>query len=129
MSLLVDTHFLLWAAYAPERVTGRARELLEDPTRTPWFSVASLWEIEIKRALGRPDFTVEPGALRAGLLANGYGELPVAGRHVLGLRSLPRHHADPFDRILIAQALSEGMELLTRDARIAEYDAPVILSR
>lgn len=79
----------------------------------------------IKRALDRPDFQVDPGVLQAGLLANDYAELPVAGRHCLGVSGLPALHADPFDRILIAQALAEGMMLLTANARIAAYLGPI----
>ncbi|MEM9107602.1 MAG: type II toxin-antitoxin system VapC family toxin, partial [Pseudomonadota bacterium] len=81
----------------------------------------------IKRGLDRPDFRVEPSVLRAGLLANGYQELPVTGRHCLALTALPRLHGDPFDRLLICQAIGEGMVLVTVDKRVAEYDGPVRL--
>ena len=126
MNLLLDTHYLLWAGYDPARIAGPARALITDPANRLWFSVASIWEVAIKRALDRPDFRVDPGVLRAGLLANGYQELAIEGRHILSLAALPAHHADPFDRLLIAQAMSEGMRLLIADARVALYGGPVL---
>jgi PIN domain nuclease of toxin-antitoxin system len=112
---LLDTHLLLWAAGQPERLSKQARRLLSDPGNELLFSAASLWEIAIKRNLGRADFKVEPRLLRRGLLDNGYRELAITSAHVLELDALPAHHKDPFDRILVAQALSEGITLLTVD--------------
>ena len=126
MNLLLDTHLLLWAAARNVMMSSEADRLIKDPAHTLWFSVASLWEIAIKRALDRPDFRTEAGPMRAGLLANGYGEVPIEGRHVLTLATLPRLHGDPFDRLLIAQAASEGMTLVTADAKVASYPGPVI---
>lgn len=128
MNLLLDTHFLLWAAFDQEKVVGRARLLIEDPANTLWFSVASIWEVAIKRGLQRPDFTVDPGVLRAGLLASGYQELAIEGRHVVGLSALPVHHRDPFDRLLVVQAVAEGMILLTADRRLGPYPGPIIMA-
>lgn len=125
MSVLLDTHLLLWAAFRSARLPARAREVIEDGQRALWFSAASVWEVAIKRSLDRPDFRVDPGVLRAGLLANGYRELPIEGRHCLTLAALPRLHADPFDRMLVAQAISEGLVLLTADDKIARYEGPV----
>lgn len=125
MNLLLDTHVLLWAALAPGRLGQGTAALIEDPVNTPWMSAAALWEVAIKRALERPDFRVEPGTLRAGCLSNGYVELPVGGRHVLSLTTLPLVHRDPFDRILLAQAMAEGMLLLTADERVLAYGGPV----
>ncbi|WP_103174730.1 type II toxin-antitoxin system VapC family toxin [Paracoccus sp. SY] len=125
MNLLLDTHLLLWAAFRPDRLSPDAAAMIADPGNRLWFSAASIWEVAIKRSLDRPDFRVDPGVLRAGLLANDYAELPIAGRHCLGLSGLPALHADPFDRILIAQALAEGMMLLTSDARVAAYPGPI----
>lgn len=125
MNLLLDTHLLLWAAFRPDRLSADAAAMIADPANRLWFSAASIWEVAIKRALDRPDFRVDPGVLRSGLLANNYAELPIDGRHCMGLGGLPRNHADPFDRILIAQALAEGMMLLTTDSRIAIYPGPI----
>lgn len=125
MKLLLDTHLLLWAAGQPERLSKQARKLLSDSTNELLFSAASLWEIAIKRGLGRADFKVEPRLLRRGLLDNGYSELAITSAHVLELDALPAHHKDPFDRILVAQALSEGITLLTVDTIVAKYPGPI----
>ena len=92
-----------------------------------WFSAISIWEVAIKRGLNRPDFRVDPGPLRAGLLANDYNELNLEGRHCLGLGTLPTLHSDPFDRMLIVQAAAEGMVLLTADRKLAQYYGPTVL--
>lgn len=125
MNLLIDTHLLLWAAFRPGRLPPEAAAMIAETRNRLWFSAASIWEVAIKRALDRPDFRIDPGVLRAGLLANDYAELPIAGRHCLGLAGLPMLHGDPFDRILIAQALAEGMLLLTADRQIAAYPGPI----
>lgn len=125
MKLLLDTHLLLWAAGQPERLSARAKKLLSDPDNELLFSAASLWEIAIKNTLGRPDFHVDARVLRRGLLDNGYLELPVTGQHAVGIDSLPPLHKDPFDRLLLSQALVEGVTLLTRDDALARYAGPV----
>lgn len=125
MKLLLDTHLLLWAAGRPERLSAAARQLLEAEDNELVFSTASLWEVVIKRGLGREDFKVDPRLLRRGLLDNGYSELPIGSEHVVAIDTLPPLHKDPFDRVLIAQALVEGITLLTRDPVVARYPAPV----
>ncbi len=125
MKLLLDTHLLLWAAGQPERLPARARKLLADPGNELLYSAASLWEIAIKRTLGRPDFEADPRLLRRGLLDNGYLELPITGQHAVGVDALPPLHKDPFDRLLLSQALVEGIVLLTTDAQLARYPGPV----
>lgn len=125
MKLLLDTQLLLWAAGQPKRLSAAARKLLNEPRNELIFSAASLWEIAIKSSLGREDFRVEPHVLRRGLLDNGYVELPVTSQHAVNIDGLPPLHKDPFDRLLLAQALSEGITLLTSDAQLAEYPGPV----
>ncbi len=125
MKLLLDTHLLLWAAGQPERLSADARVLLEAPENELWFSAASVWEIAIKRGLGREDFRVDMRLLRRGLLENGYRELPVGSEHAVALDSLPPIHKDPFDQLLIAQACVEGITLLTTDAVVAQYPGPI----
>ncbi len=125
MKLLLDTHLLLWAAGQPERLSTTARELLDEPRNELLFSAASLWEIAIKNTLGRDDLRVEPRLLRRGLLDNGYTELPVTSQHAVSIDGLPPLHKDPFDRLLLAQALVEGITLLTSDAQLARYPGPV----
>lgn len=125
MNLLLDTHLLLWTVSEPRRLSGGARKLVQDPANELLFSAASLWEIAIKRSLGRDDFMVDPRLLRRGLLDNGYQELPITSEHTVLLDSLPAIHKDPFDRILIAQATAEGILLLTTDEQVARYGGPV----
>lgn len=125
MKLLVDTQLLLWTAGQPERLSTAARNLLGNPNHELLFSAASLWEITIKTGLGREDFRVEPRLLRRGLLDNGYLELPITSQHALAIERLPPLHKDPFDRLLLAQALSEGITLVTADAQLARYPGPV----
>ncbi|MCK9540476.1 MAG: type II toxin-antitoxin system VapC family toxin [Novosphingobium sp.] len=125
MKLLLDTHVLLWAAGDPQRLSAEARKLLDDSDTELFFSAASLWEIAIKSGLGRPDFSVNARLLRRGLLDNGYSELPIASEHAVAIDALPDVHKDPFDRILIAQAIVEGITLLTTDEAVAQYSGPV----
>ena len=125
MKLLLDTHLLLWAAGSPDRLPDAARGLLEDPQNEPIFSSASMWEVAIKHGLGRGDFRIDARLLRRGLLDNGYGELVVTSEHAVALDSLPSIHKDPFDRILIAQSMVEGITLLTADPLVAQYPAPI----
>lgn len=125
MKLLLDTHVLLWAAGSPDQLPHDARALMEDPDNALVFSPASLWEIVIKRSLGRADFQVDARVLRRGLLDNSYMELPITSEHTVFIDSLPPIHKDPFDRILIAQATVEGITLVTSDALIAQYPGPI----
>jgi PIN domain nuclease of toxin-antitoxin system len=125
VKLLLDTHLLLWAAGTPERLSDATRTLLEDPRNALFYSAASLWEVAIKRSLGRADFRVEPRVLRRGLRDNGYAELPITGEHAVACEGLPPIHRDPFDRILVAQALTEGITLLTTDSMVASYPGPI----
>jgi PIN domain nuclease of toxin-antitoxin system len=127
MKLLLDTHLLLWAAVTPARLSLTARRLINDGGNELIFSAASLWEIAIKRGLGRSDLRAEPRVLRRGLLDNGYTELPIDSNHTVALDGLASLHKDPFDRILIAQAMVEGITLLTKDPLIAQYSGPIRL--
>ena len=121
MNFLLDTHLLLRAASAPERLSAKARSLLLATDSRLIFSAASLWEISVKRALGRADFNVDPRRLWRMLLVNGYTELAVNGEHAIAVNDLPPLHKDPFDRILVAQARVEGIVLLTVDKAVARY--------
>lgn len=125
MKLLLDTHLLLWAAGEPDRLSANARVLIETPENELFFSAASLWEIAIKRGLGRGDFQADARLLRRGLLDNGYGELPIGSEHAIAIDGLPPIHKDPFDRMLVAQAMVEGITLLTTDSFVAQYPGPV----
>lgn len=121
MRLLVDTHLLLWAAARSRRLPKSARELIEDIGNEVHYSAASLWEIAIKLGLRRSDFDVDLEELRAALTEMGFVELPVTGAHAMRLVSLPLIHKDPFDRMLVAQGLSEPLVLLTSDGVLRGY--------
>src|SRR5436853_6479228 len=124
MKLLLDTHLLLWAAREPRRLSKRARTLIDNPGNELLFSAASLWEVAIKRGLGREDLKVDARLLRRGLLDNGYSELPFFFDHAAATESLPPIHKDPFDRVLVAHATVEGVTLLTIDSLVAQYPCP-----
>ena len=125
MKLLLDTHILVWAMGEPARLGASLEVLLEDPQHTLCFSVASLWELVIKAALGRDGFQVEPAVLRRTLLDAGVLEIPITADHVLAVGRLPPLHRDPFDRLLLAQAEREGLLLITADQAVARYPGPV----
>ncbi|MBL0143883.1 MAG: type II toxin-antitoxin system VapC family toxin [Betaproteobacteria bacterium] len=125
MKLLLDTHLLLWAAGEPRRLSRKARSLISDERNALAFSAASIWEVAIKSSLGRDDFQADAAQLLHGLLANGYEELPVRGRHAMQVAYLPMLHGDPFDRLLVAQARVEGLLLLTTDEQVAQYGIPI----
>lgn len=127
MNLLLDTHVLLWAVARPDRLSKSARRMLGNDRNQLHFSVVSLWEIAIKRTLGRKDFRVDPRQLRRGMLEHGYSELAVTGEHAVAIDRLPEVHGDPFDRMLIAQAEAEGFVLLTADEQLEAYGGPVRL--
>src|SRR6202051_1710757 len=126
MKLLLDTHLLLWAATENHKLPKPARRLIDSPDHELFFSAASLWEVAIKRGMGREDFKVDARLLRRGLLDNGYRELPIISDHVVATDSLPLMHKDPFDRILVAQATVEGVTLLTIGSLVSQYPASPI---
>ncbi|CAB3743515.1 type II toxin-antitoxin system VapC family toxin [Paraburkholderia rhynchosiae] len=126
MRLLLDTHLLVWAAADDPALSNEARAAIEDADNTLYFSVASVWEIVIKSALGREDFQVDARVLRRNLLDAGYQELSIEAQHALEVAALPSVNKDPFDRLLVGQAMAEGIVLLTHDDQIKRYDfAPV----
>jgi PIN domain nuclease of toxin-antitoxin system len=127
MRLLLDTHILIWGAVEPERLSHAARSLIESPDNELMFSAVSLWEIAIKTGRGRAEFRVDAGILRRSLFENGYAELALTGAHAAALASLPSIHKDPFDRMLVAQAIIEGVALVTADPTVARYPGPVRL--
>ncbi len=123
--MLLDTQLLLWLAEDYDRLSEPARELINDVESELFFSAVSIWEVAIKFGLGRSDFRTRPQLLRRGLVDSGYAELPFKSDHAFALEGLPAIHKDPFDRALVAQAVSEGVLLLTTDALLAEYPGAV----
>lgn len=119
MRLLLDTHILLWWVMADRRLSKTLTSVLGSTENDIAVSVASIWEIAIKRMLGRIDVDLDD--LLSAIAADGFTELPLRFVHTLRLELLPRHHDDPFDRILIAQSMAEGRRLVTRDDVILRY--------
>jgi len=127
MNILLDTHVALWAITGDTRLGDTAREWIATPTATIWVSVASLWEIAIKHALARGDMPVSAQQALQYFEQSGYDILSIQTEHVLQLNTLPAHHQDPFDRMLVAQALVEPMRLLTHDKTVAQYNTAIVL--
>ncbi|MFZ0303249.1 MAG: type II toxin-antitoxin system VapC family toxin [Terracidiphilus sp.] len=125
MRFLLDTHLVIWVPVSGPRISREARAILDDPEHTFSFSPVSLWEIAIKRGIGKLDPAIDPRSIRREFLDIGYDELAVLGLHAVAVDTLPYIHKDPFDRLLIAQAMIEGITLLTVDAIIARYPGPI----
>lgn len=130
MNLLLDTHIALWAVADDERLPPRARDLISDAASDVFVSAASVWEIAIKHALARggPNDMPVSGAEALGYFRDaGYGLVAISAADAAAVETLPRLHADPFDRLLIAQAVTVPFRLLTHDARVARYNPSIIL--
>lgn len=125
MQLLVDTHLLLWSVAASKKLPPEVREMLTDPANDVFYSAASVWEIAIKSGLGRSDFRVDLPSLLQAFVTAGFVELPITSTHAARVSTLPDLHKDPFDRLLVAQALTEPAILLTNDAQLGSYGAHV----
>ena len=127
MHVLLDTHVLIWSLYELEKLDQATGTLLEEPRTEVLFSAASIWEIAIKARLGRVDFKRRPEAVVEAALETGFTELPIRSNAAALVADLPLHHRDPFDRLLIAQAMSEPARLLTSDAQLRAYSELVTL--
>ena len=124
MKYLLDTHILIWAA--GDNLPKSARRFFSKENEL-YFSPISIWEIAIKNTLSRRDFQIDLNEFYIGLRKAGYKELYVTGKHSLTLESLPEIHKDPFDRMLLSQAITDNLELITADKRLARYPAHIIL--
>jgi PIN domain nuclease of toxin-antitoxin system len=127
MNLLLDTHVALWAITDHPNLSAKARELILSPRATVWISVASIWEIAIKHSLGRGEMPLSGDEAIGYFRTAGYQFLAIEPEHAAAIEALPKHHQDPFDRLLVAQALVEPMRLLTHDQAIARYSDTVVL--
>jgi PIN domain nuclease of toxin-antitoxin system len=127
VNLLLDTHVALWAITDSPKLSARARDLIGEQKAQIWVSAASVWEIAIKHALGRGDMPVSGQQALRYFRESGYQLLAVEAEHAVAVENLPAHHQDPFDRILVAQALVEPMRLLTHDAAVARYSDAFVM--
>jgi PIN domain nuclease of toxin-antitoxin system len=123
MKVLLDTHTLLWWLSADPALPPIAAQVIADPDTVVAVSAASAWEIAIKKAIGRLD---APDDLPEVLRANNFDDLPITVAHALAAGALPAHHADPFDRMLIAQARLESLTLITTRGRFSDYEVPLL---
>jgi PIN domain nuclease of toxin-antitoxin system len=126
LNLLLDTHVALWAITDSPKLSQKARDWIKSPKTTVWVSVANIWEIAIKYSLARGDMPVSGRDAMRYFQESGYRFLPVEAEHAAAVEELPAHHQDPFDRILVAQALVEPMHLMTHDPLVALYSDTVI---
>lgn len=126
MNLLLDTHVALWAIADSPKLPQKAREIIQSPKTTVWVSVASIWEIAIKYALGRGDMPVSSQDAVCYFRESGYRFLAIEAEHAVAVEELAAHHQDPFDRILVAQSLVEPMRLMTHDPLVALYSDTIM---
>ncbi|MBV4456078.1 MULTISPECIES: type II toxin-antitoxin system VapC family toxin [Pseudomonas] len=124
MRVLLDTHILLWALTEDPRLSGKARKLIENATEV-YISAATFWEMAIKVGLGK--LSVSLDEIREYCLDSGFVELPITSEHAIAVKDLEHHHKDPFDRLIVAAAMSEPMKLLTADLQVAQYTSLAIL--
>ena len=127
MDILLDTHALIWYSHAPERISQRALELINDASSTITISQVSIWEMQIKVAIGKLELPQSVRELvRCQFETNGFRELGIANTHLWALSELPLHHKDPFDRLLVTQAQTEHMVLISKDSKFSAYDVQTI---
>jgi len=126
VNLLLDTHLLLWLATDDRPLPAKAAALFESTSNDLYFSVASIWEVAIKYASGRSNIRIDPVRLRQAFLAEGYTEVEITSAHAAAVVGLPDIHGDPFDRLLLAQALIEDLVLVTSDRTLARYPGPIL---
>ena len=125
MRLLLDTHVLVWCLSGDRKLPPATAELVRDPATDVYFSAVSIWEVAIKSALGK--LRADANVMLKHLVDEGFKELPVMARHTVATVTLPMHHRDPFDRLLVAQSRLESLRLLTDDRVMALYGEPVVL--
>ena len=126
MRILLDTHIALWAITDSPKLPEKARQLILNPANTIYFSAASIWEISIKHSLVRKEMPISGSEAARLFMESGYIELPVNSAHAAAVELLPQHHADPFDRLLIAQSQTEPMKLLTHDRKLPPYGETIL---
>ncbi len=126
MNLLLDTHALIWFLEGDDRLSQAARSVIENPSNTNYASIATFWDIAIKTSLGKLQTKTSLTNLKFLLFENGIEIFPIMIEHTVLVGKLPFYHRDPFDRLLIAQAMHENMFLVSRDEYFSQYDIRVI---
>jgi PIN domain nuclease of toxin-antitoxin system len=127
LKLLLDTHVVLWVLADDRRLSKIARGLVEDEDSLCFLSAASVWEVAIKRSVGKLDVpTGFPAEFHDEVRHRGIASMPIYDTHAAAVADLPLHHQDPFDRLLVAQARIEGMSILSKDENLRAYDVPVV---
>ena len=126
MKYLLDTHIILWAGFDVKRLSRKAKSILENPENALYFSPVSLWEISIKHEKHPEQMAITSERVREIAVKMGFIELPVRSRHGVDIANLPGIHNDPFDRMLITQARSDGLYLLSHDDKVIAYGEPVV---
>jgi len=127
VQLLLDTHAFIWSAASPQSLTSAARRAIQDPTNDIYISAVSAWEIVIKHGLGKISLPQAPEIwVPSRIVAMGFKSLSIRLEHTLAVTSLPHHHEDPFDRMLLAQATVENLTVVTRDLRMLKYKIPTL---
>lgn len=121
MNLLLDTHVALWAITDSPKLPEDIKTLVSSPRATVWVSAASIWEIAIKHSLGRGDMPVSSDEATGYFRESGYQLLDITPEHAVAVEALPNYHSDPFDRMIVAQALVEPLRLVTHDQMVAKY--------
>ena len=126
MNLLVDTHALLWFAAGDEQLSPVARAAIENPAHASYVSMASWWEMAIKCSLGKLRLEIPLDEFIQNRIDEGFRVLPIETQHLPALTTLPFHHRDPFDRLIVCQAMSESMPVCTNDALFTEYGIDLV---
>lgn len=127
MKLLLDTHTLLWFITANTKLSANAQVLIEDPANEKLVSIVSIWEIAIKHSLGRLVLSDKfENLFPEQLVINGFDELPIKNKHFYEFIKLPQHHSDPFDRLLISQAISEKIHIVSADSAFKDYSVNLL---
>lgn len=126
MNLLIDTHALIWFITNNDRLPGKTKDIIENKENDCFVSIATYWEIGIKNSIGRLKLNTDLKSVFRIIEETGFDTLPITTNQILQNASLPFHHQDPFDRIIIAQAITEKMTIVTKDSQIENYNAPTI---
>lgn len=126
MKLLIDTHAFIWFIFGDLKLSTKAKSAIEDVNTDCFLSIASLWEISIKESLGKLNLKMTNARIEKRLLQNNIAILPIAMEHTFKIKTLPHHHRDPFDRMLIAQAMVDGLTIVSADTEFSKYKANIL---